>query len=111
MRGIAYGIVAGVQLIEEPLVPSIDAILQNLADALQKAVLAMALIREAELQFGDEVGRLVGVYEDIPGAGSGAGAGGLLQSGVVGCLDEGDDETLDSVEELDDDGRSVAYIE
>lgn len=91
-----------VELVEEALVPGVDAVVEDLGDGGEEAFLACAL------GGGEEVGEVcveggrgqeVALYESVgrraPGT-SGCADGGV----VIGALDERDDEGLDGIDEL-----------
>jgi hypothetical protein len=60
--------VSGIQLVEETLVPGVDAVLQDLLNHIKKAIFTQALsIRQCEFQPGDEILWLLSVDEDIGG--------------------------------------------
>lgn len=57
--------VAGVQLVEEALVPCIHAVLQHAFNHLEKTLLANTIFRKVESQLGYEFFRLLRVDEDV----------------------------------------------
>lgn len=60
--------VSGVQLVEETLVPGVDAVLQDLLNHIEQTIFTQALsIRQRELQPRDEVLWLLSVDKDIGG--------------------------------------------
>lgn len=98
-EGASHRSVAGVELVEEALVPRIDAVVENALNHGQQALGALALGGQDEVELGDEVGGRGGLDEDAAAA-LGDGARGLFGGGLVGGADKGDDELLDGVKEL-----------
>lgn len=96
--------VSRIQLVEEPLVPSVDAVLKNLLDHVKKAIFPKAItVWQSEFQSRDEVLWLLSVDKDVVGQSINADRGislGFLRCGVIGSPDEGDNEALDSIEQL-----------
>ena len=97
------GVGGRVKLVHETLIPGVDAVLEDLLDQVHEAILARGLGREVELESGDEISRLHVVKEDILclAVRVDVGLSGvLLRSGIIGSLDEGDDELADGAEKL-----------
>lgn len=103
MQPRTYGSVARVQLVEETLVPSVDAVLQNIADDVEQAVLALTPVGQGQVELGGEVVWLVGVDEDVLRLArdmAGERASGPMSGGVIGRANIGDDELSNGLEEL-----------
>lgn len=99
-----YRSIACIQLIHEALIPSVDAVPQDLLHDIEQAFLTEPIaLGERQLQLFNQRLRLLRVDQDIARDAfniDGCVAVGLLASRLIGCSDVRDDQTLDGIKQL-----------